>query len=268
MVFAKYISTAKISWSSGFIYRFNFVMWRVRNVLQILAIYFLWLAILKNNPTIFNYSSSQMLTYVLGTSIIRALVFSSKSVDAQGEISSGDLNNYLVKPLNYFRYWFSRDLSDKLLNILFVIVEVTLLYFWLQPAIFIQTNPTQIIACIITAFLAMIMYFYFSFIISLSTFWIPEGNGWPQRFLIFVMLEFLAGGLFPLDILPKTIYTIIHFLPSTYFLNVPLQIYLGRTSGTAIVWGIVSMIIWVVILERLAHLLFQKGLKIYGAYGR
>ena len=87
-----YWQLAKISWANGFVYRLNFIMWRLRVVVQVLAVYFLWLAILKPNQTIFDYTQAQMLTYILGTSIIRSLVFSSRSVDTQVEISTVHLN--------------------------------------------------------------------------------------------------------------------------------------------------------------------------------
>lgn len=264
----KYIQIASLGWQSGFVYRLNFVMWRVRNVVQLIAIYFLWLAVMSRNPTAFNYSTSEMLTYVLGTSLIRALVFGQRSIDAQNEIGSGDLNNYLVKPLSYFRYWFARDVADKLLNILFSVVEVTLLFLWLRPPLFFQTNPMFLTGFFVAAFLAMIMYFYFSFLVSMTTFWIPEENGWPQRFFIFVILEFFSGGLFPLDILPKAVYAIIGKLPSAYFLNTPLQIYLGRLSPLGILTSLFMMVFWIAVLRFVANRTFRKGLRIYGAYGR
>ncbi|OGY17157.1 MAG: hypothetical protein A2785_04020 [Candidatus Chisholmbacteria bacterium RIFCSPHIGHO2_01_FULL_49_18] len=266
--FKKYFQVAKTSWSGGFVYRLNFVMWRVRNVVQLIAIYFLWFAVMSRNPTAFNYSTSQMLTYILGTSIIRALVFGQRSIDAQGEISSGDLNNYLVKPISYFRYWFSRDIADKLLNILFSIGEITILLFWLRPEIYLQTNPLMLVSFLLASLLAMVMYFYFSFLISMTTFWIPEENGWPQRFFIFVILEFFSGGLFPLDILPPAVYAVLGKLPSAYFLNTPLQIYLGRLDLSQIVTSLFMMAFWIVVLRLLANRTFRKGLKIYGAYGR
>lgn len=268
MSFSKYWQTVKVSWESGFVYRLNFIMWRVRNILQLLTIYFLWTAILKNNATAFNYSQSALLTYIFGTSLMRSIVFSSRSVDAQGEISNGDLNNYLVKPLNYFQYWFSRDIADKALNIFFSIGELVLLFLWLRPPLIIQSSPIILISFVVATLLAMIMYFYFSFLISMTTFWVPEGQGWPQRFLIFMILEFLAGGLFPLDILPGPIFAFVSRLPSAYFLNTPLQIYLGRLTPSEIILSIGIMTVWIILFYYLAKVAFQKGLRIYGAYGR
>jgi len=268
MSFKKYITAAKISWENGFIYRLNFIMWRVRSVIQIITIYFLWLAITTKNPNSFGYDQVTLLTYVLGTSLMRAVVFSSRSIDAQREISSGDLNNYLIKPLNYFKYWLFRDFADKALNIVFSLIEIIILFFIFRPSLFFQTNILTLVQFLLLSGLAMIMYFYFSFIISMTTFWYPESNGWPQRFLIFTVLEFLSGGLFPLDILPKPIFNIVNLLPSAHFLFTPLQVYLGRISGSQIFFSAGNMLLWTVLLWALAKFMWHKGLKIYGAYGR
>lgn len=265
---SKYIAATKLTWSSGFMYRLNFVMWRVRMFIQLIAVYFLWATITQRNSTPFGYEQSILITYILGTSFMRAFVFSSRSIDAQSEIAGGDLSNYLVKPINYFGYWFSRDLADKLLNIIFSIVEIIVLVFVFKPPVFIQTNPSQIGWFIIASTMAAIMYFFFSFIISLTTFWYSEANGWPQRFLVFTLLEFFAGGLFPLDILPEKMFELIKLLPPTFFIFTPIQIYLGNISGEKIGQALLTMIIWLVILAIIVQKMWQKGIKNYEAYGR
>lgn len=264
----KYLQVTKTSWQAGFVYRLSFVMWRVRMVVQFLALIFLWKAILHDRTAAFGYSDAQLLTYIIGTSIIRSLVFSSRSIDAQGEISSGDLSNYLLKPINYFKYWFARDVSDKLLNSLFMVGETIVFVLLLGIPLFIQSNLWLFLLALTASILAMIMYYYFSFLISMTTFWLPEENGWPQRFLVFMLMEFLAGGLFPLTILPNPLYNVVKFLPTAYFLNHPLQIYLGRTSVSEALIIVGTMVVWIVVLGSLCKWVFHQGLKVYGAYGR
>jgi ABC-2 type transport system permease protein len=257
-----------ISWASGFVYRLNFVMWRFRTIIQLLTVYFLWWAILQNNPAPAGYVPETLLTYVVLTSIIRAVVFSSRSTDVQSNIGSGDLNNYLIKPINYFGYWFSRDIADKALNLLFSMVEISLILFLLKPPLFLQTDPLILLFFSLSVILAALMYFFFSFIISLSVFWAPEGNGWPQRFLIFIILEFFAGALFPLDILPQPVFAVLSRLPTAFFLYTPLSIYLGRSTPAQSLESLGLMVFWLGVLYVLSQGLFKRGLKIYGAYGR
>ncbi len=263
----KYLALFEISWSSGFVYRVNFMMWRVRMVLQLLTVYFLWLAVLQRQPNVFGYDATTLLTYVVGTSFIRAVVFSSRSIEMQRTISSGELNNFLVRPINIFGYWLTRDVADKLLNVLFSMVEVFIFLVLLRPPIIGPASPLDGVIALITLIMAALLYSFFSFIISTTVFWMSEGNGWPQRFVIFVLTEFLAGALFPLDILPKPIFEIISRLPTAYFLFTPMQIYLGRLDYGKIVESLLLMALWMVVLRSLAKRMYNKGLKVYGAYG-
>lgn len=264
---AKYRQVFLATWANGFVYRLNFVMWRVRNVVQLLTVFFLWYAVFSNTDNAFDYTQAEMFTYIIGTAVLRSFVFSSRSTDVQSEISSGDLNNQLIKPFNYFTYWLTRDLADKLLNILFTAVELTLIIVLFDPNLLGPASLQYLTAFIIAIPLAMLMYFFFSLIISCSTFWMPEGNGWPQRFLIFVILEFFSGGLFPLDILPEPLFQIAVRLPTAYFMYVPLQIYLGKIPPNMVIQALFIMMFWILALWFFAKKMFNRGVKVYGAYG-
>ncbi|OGV96539.1 hypothetical protein A2W24_03430 [Microgenomates group bacterium RBG_16_45_19] len=264
---SKYAQVFSIGWSSGFVYRLNFLMWRVRNVVQFLTIYLLWAAILRHNPSPAGYSASELLTYILLASLIRAVVFSSRSLEVQADIGQGNLNHYLIKPISYFGYWFSRDMADKLLNLGFAVVEFGLLFFFLKPPLVLPPSAFYAFAFGGALILATLLYFFFSLIVSATVFWIPEGSGWPQRFLIFVLMDFFAGGMFPLDMLPAPLYQFALKLPFAYMLSVPLQIYLGRLSLTATVAGLIIMFGWLFALMFLAHFAFRRGLRVYGAFG-
>src|SRR3972149_10285999 len=147
----KYLQIFKISFAQEFAYRLNFIMWRVRNVLQIFLVFFLWTTIFADqSKEIFGYNRDKIITYVFGILVLKALVLSARVIDVSGEISRGDLTNYLLRPVNYFRYWFTRDLSSKALNLAFATVEIAILYFLLRPPFFVQTDILQISAFVLS----------------------------------------------------------------------------------------------------------------------
>ncbi len=262
----KYSLIAKNTWDEYMQYRLNFVMWRVRNVLRLIVVYFLWWAIFSTQNTILGYNQSQLLTYILATSIISSIVFSTKTQDIGSEINSGDLSNLLLKPVSVFKYWISRDVGDKLLNISFSIVEVIILTILLKPSIFIQTNFIFLFLMFLAISISLILYFFISLILSFFGFWTPDV--WGPRFLFFITLEFFAGGLFPLDMLPKPLFTLLSLLPFNYLLFFPIKIYLGQLDYPSIFQGFVISILWVGILYKIVQKVWHKGLAVYGAYGR
>jgi len=262
----KYWQIAKNTWDETVSFRLNFVMWRVRVVLQILTLYFLWFSILPKETSFFAYSQSHILTYILGTSLISAFVLSSRSYSVGDEINRGDLSNFLIKPINYFFYHFARDISDKTMNIVFSITELTILFFILRPPLFIQTDALYFSLFIIATLLALLLYFFFNFLLGMVGFWSPEV--WAPRFIFFTVITFFAGGLFPLDILPQKIFTIFQFLPFSYLLYFPLKIYLGQLSLNQIFQGMAITMIWVLLMYLVVKFVWQKGLVVYTAQGR
>ncbi len=265
----KYLSIFRISFAQEFAYRVNFIIWRVRNVLQILLVFFLWSTVFTNPQTeLFGYNRDKILTYVFGIFILRALVLSSRAVDIAGEISRGDLTNYLLKPINYIKYWFTRDISSKALNMSFATVEIVILYFFLRPTFFIQTGPLQIFLFLASVIFAIIMFFGLLVIVNFVSFWFPEG-GWASQFLIIVIFtEFLSGAVFPIDILPKAIQSVLYALPFPYLMFFPLQVYLGKLSMGTILQGLFISGIWTVVMIIAMNQIWARGIKRYSAVGR
>ncbi|HKB88413.1 MAG TPA: ABC-2 family transporter protein [Patescibacteria group bacterium] len=266
---AKYLQIFKINFQEEFAYKFNFIMWRVRNVFQILLTFFLWDTIF-DNPTkvIFGYDRSKILTYVFGIIIVRALVMSARAADIASDIAQGDLSNYLLKPVTYFRYWFTRDVSSKAINLIFAAIEFTLLFIILKPPFYFQSNPLTLIFFLIGLVLAIFIYFFILILVSSLTFWAPELS-WGGHFLITVVLiEALSGSLFPINILPTSLQSVIMATPFPYLIYFPVQIYLGNITGQALVGGLMLAAAWCGILWFAMNFFWQKGLKVYEATGR
>ena len=264
----KYWQIARIYLQNGLVYRLNFAMWRVRSFIQLLALYLLWNAVSQGSAQVLSYTQQAVLTYVLGASIIRNLVLNTRTADIQGEISSGDLNNHLIKPYNYFLNWISRDAADKSLNLVFSFFELILVFLLFKPPVFIQTNLEVWVLFFTSLLLATILFFIISTVISMTTFWFYQFNGWAQRFLVIVLVESFAGGLFPLDLLPTQFAKLIQLMPTSYLVYFPLQIYLGRIDPKTAIEGFAITLVWITIFSVVAKYLWHRGLKTYGAYGR
>lgn len=263
----KYWQVLKATFQEYFVYRLNFLLWRLRAFLLIVVLYFFWQAAIPQGQTIFNYDQAKILTYILGTSIVRSFVLSSRSVDVGGQIASGDLSNFLLKPINYLRFWFVKDMSDKILNLVFSVFEISLLFWLLKPPIIFQKNLYFLLLSLLAVGLGIILYFYISFLLSSIAFWMPE-SVWPPRFVFQIILEFFAGGLFPLDILPAGVYSALKILPFPYLLFFPLDIYLGKLSFSAIFVGLGISFLWIIIVSQIVQYVFRAGVKNYAAWGR
>jgi ABC-2 type transport system permease protein len=264
----KYLTIFAGSWQNEFIYRLNFVLWRARNVLRLLMTYFLWLGVFSVNAQAFGYNQPQMLAYVFMVLVVQSLVLSAPSADnIGGEIANGNLSNYLVKPISYMKYWFTRDLASKFLNIIFAIVEITILWILLKPQIVIFQNYISIIGWLIACALAIVIYFLISTASRFIAFWAPE-NTWGVAFLIIIFIEVVAGGIFPLDVLPKSMQVILQFTPFPYLIYYPIAIFVGKITGLEMVRILLQSAIWLIVLLIITSKVWKAGLRVYGAEGR
>lgn len=264
----KYWQIFKISWQNTLVYRLNFTMWQVRTILSFLTIYFFWLAVFSQYAHIGDYSRMTMFSYLVIAAFLRNLVLWTNSYRACVEIANGDLNNYLVRPINYFYNWLARDWADKALNLIFFVPVLALLIFIFKIPLTFSLNLVTWLSFILLAFLGSLLYFLYSFIISSFSFWYPEHDGWPLRFVMLMFLDFLSGIAFPLDIFPQSLVALFKLLPTSYFVYYPAQVFLGRLSLNETISGFIILLAWLGLFIILTKLVWRKGLKIYGAYGR
>lgn len=261
----KYWEIFKITWQQLLIYRVNFALWRLRTVLQLLLVYFIWWTISRSQQEVFGYTTASILTYILVAALMRAVILSTKVTDLIDSINSGSVVNFLIKPLGFIRYYLTRDVADKLFNICFFIAEVSLLIFLLKPPIIIQTKILSLVPFFLSIIGGLIIYFCINFIISLTAFWVE--NSWGPLFLMSIFLESLGGGLFPIDILPKSLFNILMVTPFPYLIYFPAKLYLGSMSGSEMLYGFSIIFIWILALILLMRLVLNAGFRHFSAVG-
>ncbi|MCL5003746.1 MAG: ABC-2 family transporter protein [Patescibacteria group bacterium] len=263
----KYWAGLVIALKEDTVYSTSVLAWRVRNVMQVLVVYILWAAILVSPGGFADYSKSLLLSYVLLTMMIRAVVFSSRTIDVSSDISSGDITNILLKPVNYFRYYFAQDLGNKAMNLFFSVIEFSVFIYFFKPPLYGQYHIFVLVVSALLLILAAFIYYYVNLILGFLAFYTPE-NVWAPRFLFFMILDFLAGALFPLDILPKIVFKFLMLTPFPYFLYFPIAVYLGRFWGLELLGYSLVGVFWLLALWRFSGLIWQAGLKVYEAWGR
>jgi ABC-2 type transport system permease protein len=264
----KYLTVFAVDWQSQFIYRLNFILWRIRNILRVLMTYFLWQGVFMSKVQIYGYSKVQMLTYVFFVLIVQSLVLSAPSADAVGgEIASGDISNYLVKPVNYLMYWFTRDLSSKLLNLIFSFGEIFLLWLFLRPEISFPATLSTFILVLFLLISALLLYFFLELAFKFVAFWTPEST-WGASFVLLVFIEIFSGMIFPLDLLPHFAQNLIQFTPFPYLVYYPIAVFVGKISGLAAIRILIQSFVWIGVTYGLAKLLWHRGLRVYASEGR
>lgn len=260
-----YLRLVQTTISEFFVYRINFVLWRLRNFLSLLIKYYLWVAVYAHSSNVFGYTEQYMLTYILISNLISDVVLSTRTSDIAGEILKGDLVNYILKPLEFFKYHAARDFGDKVLNIIFSILEIVIILALLKPPIFIQTSVLMLIATCVFIFIGSTVSYFVNLQMSFIAFWSNEV--WAPRFIFYMLLLVFAGSFFPLDILPKPLYYVSFLTPFPYLFYLPSRVYLGVTP-LDLMYYLLMGAAWCVLSYALTRFIWRKGLHQFSFFGR
>lgn len=261
----KYIVIAKNTLQEYFAYRTNFFFWRFRTFISFLIYYFLWLAIAHGKTSIGSYTQAQLYTYFVVGYVIRTLVFSTRTSDLGSAITGGSLSRLLLKPLGVFKFFFARDLVDKLFNAFFLLFEFSLILLLFKPEL-ISPLPQNVLYFLLSTLLAIISFFLYSFLVSLVAFW--TDTPWSGRWLFgIVFVNIFSGQAIPLDLLPQPVYNILINTPFPYFYYYPMQLFLGKIPAVQIWPLLAKSILLAIVVFALVKFIWKKGLIRYQSHG-
>jgi len=260
----KYLAVLKNSFQANLIYRFNFFFYFLSQFISFGILFYIWTSIYYQGGKIGSYELADMIFYYLGAIFIGVV---AKGMDVAwqigDEIRMGQLNAFLLTPINYFwRKFFSFFGGMVFRSFVASLLFITGLYFLAEKFNF-QFSLAKISSFLFLVFLSYLLNWLIFYIVGISTFWF--GFVWALNYSVQVTANFLEGGLIPLDLLPSWLNMLNNFLPFKYIIFVPVSIFTGRLEIT---WSIfIIPLVWVLFLYLLAKLLFKVGLKKYEGFG-
>jgi ABC-2 type transport system permease protein len=249
-------------------YRANFFLEIFGMMALFGAILFLWISVYANSAggIVGGYTLSEMLTYIVGGAFLSSIVMSTTQGDEiDQEINEGLVSNYLLKPLNVSLYWFSRDISRKILTTFFGIISFIILFYAARNFLLPPASLVMFAASVIFVIMGMFLHFEIFYITAVASFWL--GRTWGFRFAIRVIMEIATGAVIPLSLIPGLGGDILRFLPFKFLVYFPLQIYLGKFSASEIANEFLQFIAWIFFLGIAAWYLWRRGIKNYTASG-
>lgn len=262
----KYLAVARITIANIFEYRWEYLISQLRWILFLVTLYFLWNNIFISNRILFGFKRIEILNYVFLAAILRQFVISSATDQIAGEIQNwGKFFSYFLKPIGYFRYWFTVDVVYKIVNVSLILIIIVILAKIFDVVFIRPETILGVLLFLTSAFIGMLMYFYIGILVSTSGFWTSQV--WGLQFLMVLVLEFAAGSYFPIDVLPTSFQSIIKLTPFPYLLYFPINIFLGRLTLLESIRVIMVAALWLVLIYSLTIVVWKKGLKAYEAWG-
>lgn len=177
------------------------------------------------------------------------------------EIDSGSINSLLVRPMSFYEYYFSQLMGYK-----FITTLVSMLVpFFAIMAFELPTRFERLPLAFALEFYYLILVHSISFVVASCAFYLNKVYALTGAKNLALWL--VTGELFPLDLMPEPIKSIVIALPFSAGVYVPVGYLTGRLD-IGVVWqSFISVTIGIVIVNALGAWMWRKGVNIYSGTG-
>lgn len=181
--------------------------------------------------------------------------------DIFSAIVDGNIAYELCRPIDIYNMWFSRSLASRFSKAVLRCMPILLaaLFFPAPYGLMLPVSLPAFFLFIITLFLGTGVTAAFCMLIYMACFFTISSAG--IRMVATSVVEFFSGAVIPLPFFPDKIRRIMELLPFASMQNVPLRIYSGDLSGSAMRQAIALQIFWLLALTGIGKLLNSLAMK-------
>ena len=258
-------------------YKFNLFTWLIVTVFEVAVIVFLWVSVYRNSidgfDSIINgFTFKEIICYLVMINIFTFVATDGNTLWViNDEIKNGTISMSFVKPISYRKRFIATTLGT--LSVVVVIVgvpcfSITYLIFYLLgfiEVISIWVLILHLILFLISLVLATLLNDVINYIFGILCFY--TSSGWGINQIKNVVISFLSGSLLPLSFFPGVFGDILKYLPFAGMASNPVMILLMKVDYIEAFKLIGLSLIWIILLELFAHLLFNHASKKITVHG-
>ncbi len=263
---AKYRHVFAVGLQSNLVYRWNFAARGFFSLFHLIVVFVLWRAAYEGQTHIGGYDLRQTLTYFVILLPLQFMIGAfNEDYQVSEEIRSGLINQFLLKPVNYYLYRFSIFAAARCVSGALVLLPLLAALPFIHDSLTLPDGAWRLWLGLPAMFLSALIQFTIAYCFGLLTFWFLE----IQSFVILSMaVEVVLGGqMFPLDLLPRWLYEAAQYLPFYYQMYFPAAIFTGRLDYAATLQALPIQVAWAVLLLAFAQFLWRRGLRLHTAVG-
>jgi ABC-2 type transport system permease protein len=262
----KYRHAFLVGLQSNLVYRWNFAARGLFSLFHLTAVFILWGAAFQGTPTIGGFSLGATMTYFIALLVLQFFISAfNEDYQISEDIRNGLINQFLLKPINYFGYRLSVFAAARLVSGALVLIPLAVALPFLHSYLTWPHEGWRLALGLPAVVLSALVQFSIAYCFGLLTFWLLEIQG----FVILSMaVEAVLGGqMFPLDLLPAPVFHAVKFLPFYYQMYFPAAIFTGRLGLADVESGLALELGWVLVLLALTEFLWRRGLRRHTAVG-
>jgi ABC-2 type transport system permease protein len=262
----KYRHVFLVGLQGNIVYRWNFALRGFFSLFHLMVVFILWGAAFQGSPEIGGFDVRQTMTYFVMLLVLQFFIGAfNEDYQISEEIRNGLINQFLLKPINYFLYRFTIYLAARLVSGLLVLLPLAAAFPFLHDYIAFPDEVWRLLVGLPAILLSGLIQFSIAYCFGLLTFWFLEIQGFV---ILSLAIETVLGGqMFPLDLMPDWVFRLSQWLPFYYQMYFPAAVLTGRIGPELAVQGLAAQAAWVVGLLLINHLLWTRGLRRHTAVG-
>ena len=250
-------------------YKFNIFGWLIVSALQVLCLFFLWIGVYKNstggeNSVINGFTLQEMLVYMAFVNVFNFVTFAGNTMyEVVQDIQKGTIAMSFVKPISYrVRFIFTTLGSLFIKMVLLGLPMFILLYviFAVLGYIVIPSVWTFLLHLLLffaSQLLAALLFDCLEYICGVLCFYTTAAWGMDQ--IKTTITTFLSGTLIPLSFFPGEFSKILNYSPFVGMSQNPVMILIMKENWLWAVERIALSLIWLIVLEGVAWLIFRRA---------
>ena len=270
-MFKKYKPFLRASAMDMMAYKFNILVWVIVTIFQVACLIFLWLAVYSSseggiNASIHGFTYKEMIGYVVLTTVFGFVTFNSDTLwFINRDIQQGTIANYVIKPISYRGKFVASNFGALLMMSLvfgiplYAISLGVLIGIGFLPIISVWEFLGHIGLFLIASVIASMLNDTIGYIFGILCFYTT--SAWGLNSLKTTIISFLSGTLLPLAFFPPVFKDIVGYMPFAGMSQNPVLILMMKYDYFESVKVILIALVWLVILEVFAKLLFNHAIK-------
>ena len=220
-----------------------------------------YIALWDVRPSLGGYDIDQAVTFawIAQALIAPVAIFGGFVVDELAErVRTGAAAIDLHRPVSLLGLRLAEDLGRGAYHLISRGVIPTLLGALLFDLVWPDTLGTAALAAV-SIVMAIVVSFGLRYLLGLLAYWIIDIQG-PQWIVVLSQI-FFSGMMLPLVVFPAWLRTIADLLPFRCMIQIPIDVFLSDSTGTAVAPLLAVQLVWIVILLTAGAALTQIAVR-------
>ncbi len=240
-----YLAVAVKSFQRSLAYRAANLAGLATNIFFGAVYVYVYIALFHGRGAVGGLDLRDTITYAVLTQSLLMVMTAFGNRDLSEAVVKGDIATDLSRPVDFYFFWAAQDLGRAVYYLFFRGLP-TFAFCMLLFRPELPATPAAAAACLGVLLLGTAISFAFRFIISSLAFWFSDVRG--LNYLSGTLILFFSGFIVPLNFLPTGLRTIVELLPFEALAHLPINIYLGKIGGPALMQAAAIDIAWLIVM--------------------